>query len=192
AVVDPGVGGLRKSIIIKTNGYYYVGPDNGAFTPFLEGADAIYRIHEDKAGLPNRSKTFDGRDLFAPVAARLAAGADPLELAEATQQVARLHIPRPRREGKTLVGQVLYNDHFGNLITNIHARDLSPYGNELEVWVGGRRASVFSETYEDASLGTTIALVGSSGHLEVAVSQGNAAAQLGVGKGERVKVRAST
>jgi hypothetical protein len=88
-----------------------------------------------------------------------------------------------------LVGQVLYNDHFGNLITNIRDTDLAEYNGELEVWVGTYRMPTLTRTYDEAALGETIALVGSSGHLEVAVSQGNAAAQLGVGRGERVRIR---
>jgi hypothetical protein len=190
AVVDPGVGGLRKAIFLEHGGSYYVGPDNGLFTPFLREAGAVYRIREEEAALPNRSNTFDGRDLFAPVAARLARGEDPEILGETTLQVARLHIPRPRRENGALVGQVLYHDHFGNLITNIRDADLEAYGPDCEVWVGTYRMPSLVTTYEDAILGEAIALVGSSGHLEVAVSRGNAAAQLGVGKGERVRILA--
>jgi hypothetical protein len=190
AVVDPGVGGMRKSIFLRHGESWFVGPDNGIFTPFVAQADAVYRIREDEVALPGRSRTFDGRDLFAPAAARLARGDDPEVLGERTAQIARLHIPRPRREGTSLVGQVLYHDHFGNLITNIRALDLQPFGDQMEVWVGTYRMRSLSGTYDEASLGETIALVGSSGHLEVAVSQGNAAAHLGVGKGERVRVLA--
>jgi len=188
AVVDPGVGGIRKSIFLRHRGMWYVGPDNGIFTPFAAEAEAVYRIREDEVALPGRSRTFDGRDLFAPAAARLARGDDPSTLGEPTAQVARLHIPRPRREGSALVGQVLYHDHFGNLITNIRAGDLTPYGPKIEVWVGTYRMRSLAGTYEEAAIGEAIALVGSSGHLEVAVSQGNAAAHLGVGKGERVRI----
>jgi hypothetical protein len=189
AVVDPGVGGHRRSIFLRAHGAWFVGPDNGLFTPFLDDETEVYRISEDAVARLPRSNTFDGRDLFAPVAARLARGDDPATLGERASQVSRLHIPRPRLEGSTLVGQVLLNDHFGNLITNIRSDDLTPVGADLEVWIGTHRMRTVARTYEDAGLGETIALVGSSGHLEVAVAQGNAAAHLGVGKGERVRVR---
>jgi len=187
AVVDPGVGGVRKPIFLRSGGFWFVGPDNGIFTPFLEDADEVYRIRDDLAA-ESRSHTFEGRDLFAPVAARLARGEDPGELGEPTPQVARLHIPRPQRDGDSLVGRVLFHDHFGNLITNIRETDISALGGDLEVWVGTYRMRQLSRTYEDGGLGSPMALIGSSGHLEVAVAQGNAAAYLGVGKGERVRV----
>ena len=187
AVVDPGVGGLRKPIFLQSGGHWFVGPDNGLFTPFFEGAEAIYRIKNDTLP-PSKSNTFDGRDIFAPVAGRLAAGADPTSLGEPTTQVARLHIPRPRKEPDNLQGKVLFHDHFGNLITNIKKRDLEEFGGKVEVWVGTSRLRRLARTYDDAALGSVIALIGSSGHLEIAVCQGNAAAHLGAGKGERVRV----
>jgi len=188
AVIDPGVGGVRKPIFLSVGGSYYVGPDNGLFTPFLDEADAAYRIREEAAALPHRSFTFDGRDLFAPVAARLARGEDPESIGEPTHQAARLHIPRPRRDGAVLLGQVLYSDRFGNLITNIREQDLSFYEDGLEVWVGTYRLGPLRRTYEEAALGEALVLVGSSGHLEVAVFRGSASAQLGVGRGERIRV----
>lgn len=188
AVVDPGVGGIRKPIIVRSRGYFFVGPDNGIFTPFLDGKECVYRIREDVA-LPDRSATFHGRDLFAPAAARLARGDDPETLGEPSHQAVHLHVPRPRREGCLLAGQVLYVDHFGNLITNIHRADLGGLGTELRVTIGTHEIRQLSRTYQDGALGESLALVGSSGYLEVAVVQGNAGAQLGMGKGERVRVR---
>ena len=187
AVVDPGVGGIRKAIFLESGGRWFVGPDNGVFTPFLEGA-RVFRIKESIA-LPGRSKTFDGRDIFAPAAAALASGTPPEEIGEPTTQVVRLHIPRPRQEGDALVGKVLFADRFGNLITNIRRSDVEGMGKDLEIWVGTYRTRRMAETYEDAAFGEILALIGSSGHLEVAVCQGSAAAHLGVGQGERVRVR---
>lgn len=188
AVVDPGVGGLRKPIIVVSGGHFFVGPDNGLFTPFLGEGSAVYRIHE-KDGSGN-GETFHGRDIFAPAAARLARGESPDALGDPTAQAVRLHIPRPRRDGGMVEGEVLWTDRFGNLITNIHRRDLSRLGGEVDIQVGTYRISRLSRTYEDGMLGESLALVGSSGYLELAVVQGNAGGQLGVGKGERVRVRA--
>jgi S-adenosylmethionine hydrolase len=187
AVVDPGVGGLRKPIIVQSRGHCFVGPDNGLFTPFLDGNERVFRIREET--IPDRSDTFHGRDIFAPVVALLGAGKDPGELGEATGQAVHLHIPRPRRERNGIVGQVLYSDRFGNLITNIHRNDVEPLGAPLGVQVGTCRIPHLSRTYGDGSVGESLALFGSSGFLELAVVQGSAGGELGVGKGERVRVQ---
>lgn len=187
AVIDPGVGGLRKPLVVESNGHFFVGPDNGLFTPFLDDAARIFRIQEPGNGA-RTSETFHGRDVFAPVAARLARGEDPDTLGEAAHQAVRLHMPRPRHEPERVVGQVISTDRFGNLITNIHRRDLEAFGAKVDVRVGTYRIPRLARTYEDGMLGESLALLGSSGFLEVAVVQGNAGAQLGVGKGERVRV----
>jgi S-adenosylmethionine hydrolase len=187
AVVDPGVGGLRKPIVVQTKEHLFVGPDNGLFTPFLEKAKGIYRIAEDDNA---RSHTFHGRDVFAPVAARLAQGTPVEVVGEPTSQAVRLHMPRPRNEGGGVIGQVVHIDRFGNLVTNIHRYDLEPLGPRVEVGVGTYHIAGLARTYEDGIMGESLALLGSSGLLELAVTQGNAAGQLGVGKGERVRVRA--
>jgi S-adenosylmethionine hydrolase len=188
AVVDPGVGGLRKPLIVSSGEHRFVGPDNGLFTPFLDRGAEIFRIREE--GLAGGSDTFHGRDVFAPVAARLAGGEPPEALADATQQAVRLHIPRPRREGRSVLGEVFAIDRFGNLITNIHRRDLAHLEGELDIRVGTCRIPGLARTYDDGILGESLALLGSSGYLELAVVQGNASGQLGVGRGERVRVRA--
>ena len=187
AVVDPGVGGVRKPIIVRSGGHSFVGPDNGIFTPFLDGSETVYRISEAVA-LPGSSATFHGRDLFAPAAARLACGEAPEALGEISRQAMRLHVPRPRRNGVSVMGQVLYADHFGNLVTNIRDEDLGPLGSAVEIEIGTQRIRRLSRTYQDGMVGEALALVGSSGYLEVAVVEGRAGAQLGVGKGERVRV----
>jgi S-adenosylmethionine hydrolase len=188
AVVDPGVGGMRKPILVVAGGHTFVGPDNGIFTPFFDGSEVLYRIREE-TGRPDPSATFHGRDLFAPVAARLACGEPPEAIGERIAHVVHLHTPRPRRDGPWVVGQVLYADHFGNLVTNIHRRDVVEPEGSLEIMVGVRRIPRLSRTYQDAMPGDSLALFGSSGYLEIAVAQGHAAAQLGMGKGERVRVR---
>ena len=188
AVVDPGVGGLRKPIIVRAQGQVFVGPDNGIFTPFFDGTEAIFRIRED-VGRSDPSATFHGRDIFAPAAARVARGEDAEALGERATHAVHLHRPRPRRGGPWVVGQVLYADHFGNLVTNIHRGDLGEASEDLEVMVGVRAIAQLSRTYQDGMPGESLALFGSSGYLEIAVVQGHAGAQLGMGKGERVRVR---
>ncbi len=189
AVVDPGVGGLRKPIVVQTEHEYFVGPDNGLFAPFLDQASRIYRIREDRVAGTNRSQTFHGRDIFAPVAARLGLGETVDSLGDPIGQAVRLHMPHPRQERDSVVGQVVSIDRFGNLITNIHQRDLEPLGAKVDIQVGTYHIPGLSRTYDDGMLGESLALLGSSGYLELAVVQGNAGGQLGVGKGERVRVR---
>jgi len=191
AIVDPGVGGLRKPVLVRSGGFWFVGPDNGLFTPFLDGAEALYRIRE---GWPEgeTSATFHGRDVFAPAAAHLAGGGDPREIGEEIRRILQLHIPRPRRMGNCIVGQVLYTDRFGNLITNIHRRDLEGLEGDIGVQVGSCSIPRLGRTYEDCAVGESLALFGSSGYLELAVVQGNAGGQLGVGKGERVQIRGAS
>jgi S-adenosyl-L-methionine hydrolase (adenosine-forming) len=184
AVVDPGVGGLRRPVIIRTERYAFVGPDNGIFTPFLDGSERVYRIRTEG----EESPTFHGRDVFAPAAARLARGESLESIGEPTSGAVRLHLPRPRREGQSVLGQVLMLDRFGNCITNVHRRDLEPWGSSIFVHMGTVRVRGLAQSYHEGVVGEPLALIGSSGHLELAVVQGSAGAQLGIGRGARVRV----
>jgi S-adenosylmethionine hydrolase len=185
AVIDPGVGGTRRGLLVASGGHRFVGPDNGLFTPFLDGA----RVYALPDGGEAASPTFHGRDLFAPAAARLAGGEDPAELGVPVSDPVRLPFPRPSRAGSDIRGEVLLVDRFGNLVTSIRAEDMEPAtGPALLARVNGRRIGGLSRTYADAPPGTLILLIGSSGHLEVAVVQGNAAERLGARCGDRIVV----
>jgi S-adenosylmethionine hydrolase len=127
--------------------------------------------------------------VFAPAAARLARGEPPEAFATRVQQAVRLSWPRPRREGEGYAGQVLTVDGFGNLISNIHRRDLAELGDRpFDVRLGTSRIRGLARSYQEGAVGDTLALIGSSDFLEVAVVQGSAAAELGLGVGERVRV----
>ncbi|MFZ5475360.1 MAG: SAM hydrolase/SAM-dependent halogenase family protein [Myxococcota bacterium] len=166
-VVDPGVGTDRRPVVARAADRWFVGPDNGLFT--LLPSPEVWAI---EAG-PLPSRTFHGRDLFAPVAARLALAQrfDGPVIGEPV----RLAIPAPRGD----VGEVLYVDHFGNAVTNLPARD------DGAVRVRGRRLRVV-RAYGEADLGEAVALTGSTSRLEVAVRDGSAAAELGIAPGEEV------
>jgi S-adenosylmethionine hydrolase len=189
AVVDPGVGSRRRPLLITTPQAIYVGPDNGLFTFALDEAQAVvFELDQPEFWLPNISRTFHGRDIFAPVAAHVTCGVAPRTLGSPISDPVRLPTVAPlRRADGHVAGRVIHVDHFGNLITDI------PGGCVGEgrwcVEIAGRRISHFGTTYADATTGALLLLVSSAGTLEIAARDGNAAAQLGVGVGETTILR---
>ena len=177
-VVDPGVGSKRRAIILLAQSHLFVGPDNGIFWPIINVHQNAKIIHitEAKYFLPDVSSTFHGRDIFAPVAAHLSKGVDPLEMGPVISDPVKLQIPAPHQEGDTLYGQVVNVDHFGNLITNIHRK-------EIEEFTGSKTPVIrleellmegICEIYAECGKGEILSLFGSSGYLEIAVNQGRA------------------
>jgi S-adenosylmethionine hydrolase len=187
AVVDPGVGTARRGVVIAAGGHLLVGPDNGLFTPFLdeEGWRAFELVDADYR-LPIVSRTFHGRDLFAPAAAHLALGVEPSRLGPPVLDPVHLAWPEVRAVAGAVAGAVVHADRFGNLITSIHARtvELSP---DVRIRVGGREVPLVG-TYADLKPGGPGALVGSGGRLEIAVREGSAAAVLRARRGTAVVV----
>ncbi|MFH1242119.1 MAG: SAM-dependent chlorinase/fluorinase [Pseudomonadota bacterium] len=182
AVVDPGVGGERRPILLDTGEYLFVGPDNGLFWPIIERlTDAtVIHLRNEKYFLPKISRTFHGRDIFAPVAAHLSRGVDTREMGTEIRDPVQPQLPRPIRKGDLLSGQVVRVDHFGNLITNIHRRELEEFlGNETPViQVGNQTIEGIQKTYNEAGPGEALALIGSSEYLEIAVNLGRACDRL--------------
>ncbi len=201
-VVDPGVGTSRRAVIVRTPRADFVAPDNGILSGVLR--DCGLKA-EPAAGLPPQiravnitrpefwrtpvSPTFHGRDIFAPVAARLSLGHAPEEFGERVSELVLLPQAGPRHTpGGTIAGRVLHVDNFGNLITDIAAGELP--GPEMTVEIGGRTISGLSRTYAEGE--GLLALVGSSGYLEVALKGGSAAAYLGADTGAPVTIRAGS
>jgi S-adenosylmethionine hydrolase len=188
AVVDPGVGTRRRPLcVVDPEGRRLVGPDNGLFTPFLgDGSEAF--LLSDPGIVPSHpSPTFHGRDLFAPVAAWLAGGGSPGRLGPRVVDAVRLDWPVPERSGDALHGRCLAVDPFGNLSTSIRPGDLG--GGTVAAVTVGERAARWVETFGQGEPGELIALWGSGGRLEVAVREGSAARELGLGRGAPVRVR---
>jgi hypothetical protein len=189
-VVDPGVGTRRRGIAIKTRDYYYVGPDNGVFT-FVQDIERVVELR-----LKPRSWTFHGRDVFAPVAARLAKG-EPLDsFGEEVEDIVRLPIGEPQEKGGAIRGEVLCVDVFGNVITNIPrsllARANINYGGRIRVKLKGRELEMpFMQSYGFVREGELLALIGSEGYLEIAVNRGSASERLRVAGGEKVEICAA-
>ena len=207
AVVDPGVGTQRKPLAVHSGERFYVGPDNGVLEAALDAPAARARAIEDATLLSRASHTFHGRDIFAPVAARLACQghhawtdlgrilAEPVRLARAIG----VDQPAPTvYDEDHLSGRVAYVDRFGNAITDVTEM-------AVEAWLGDKdpgglvftvhgvrtaRVQGLAQTYGDADGGAgPIALVGSSGHVEIAIPGAHAALRLGVVPGDRLEVR---
>lgn len=188
AVVDPGVGTRRRAVALQdAAGRRFVGPDNGLFTPFLDGAE-VRELLPGQGPVPRpASATFHGRDLFAPVAAFLAGGGALSALGPAVRDPVRLRWPRAERRGGEVAGECVAADGFGNVVTSVREEDL-PGAAPLRVEVAGAAAR-FVVTYGEGAPGELLALVGSSGRLELAVREGSAAARLGAWRGAAVRVR---
>lgn len=184
AVVDPGVGTARAALALAAHGHYFVGPDNGLFTLVLRDAEVqIVALPTPEEASP----TFHGRDLFAPAAAALARGAALTQVGQPyTGMPERLVYTEPHHEGKNVVGQVLYVDRFGTLITNL-TRDLVPPYAVIEV--EGLEVGRLRRTFGDVPTGGLVAYVGSGGQVEIAVRDGSAARRLGMGVGGRIRAR---
>jgi S-adenosyl-L-methionine hydrolase (adenosine-forming) len=187
-VVDPGVGTARRGLVLAAGGHVFVGPDNGLFTPFLEAGDwSAFELAEADYRLPIVSRTFHGRDVFAPAAAHIASGVEPARFGPPLRDPVRLSWPEVRAVAGAVAGAVVHADRFGNLITSIHARTLAPVNRGLIVRIGGREVPLVG-TYGDLSVGRPGALIGSGGRLEIAVREGSAATLLRARRGTAVVV----
>ena len=194
-VVDPGVGTDRRPMAAQLGPSCYVGPDNGTITLWLEriraDGDEARFVHLDQPAFwrPEVSHVFHGRDVFAPVAAHLAAGVPLHEVGSSFNDPVLLDLPRARRIPGGLEGEVIHVDHFGNVASNIMLEDLDATARKgaIEVQLGGARITSFVQTFGERPPGEVIALIGSTGNLIVSVVNGSAAALLGVKVGERIR-----
>jgi S-adenosylmethionine hydrolase len=185
-VVDPGVGTERRALCIVTHAGCFVGPDNGLLSLAADtaGIRRIVELTDERFFISPRSATFHGRDVFAPVAAAVAAGTPATAFGPECTDLLRLHLPEPVRDGSAVRGEVIYVDHFGNLISNL-TPETFPSG-KFVVSVEGTRVGGPVTTYGDVAPGTTAALVSSFGLLEIAVRDGSAHDVLGHGAGSAV------
>ena len=191
-VVDPGVGSTRRGIAADTGDYSFVAPDNGVLTAVLDDhpAKRIVELTERKYTRPTVSRTFEGRDRFAPAAAWLAKGIDLTALGRTAGAIHRLEIPRPTVEDDHIDGQVLRVDRFGNLITNIDGALIERF--RLPLVHAGNHAFPLLRTYGDTRPGEYLALVNSFGVIEIARAENSAADGLGLSRGAPVVVRDRT
>jgi hypothetical protein len=193
AVVDPGVGSHRKAIAVQTVNAVFVGPDNGVLSWALgkEKIKAIRALENPACFLHPVSRTFHGRDVFAPVAAHLSRGVPIQKLGPAVKDFVRLDWPEPRVRRGGFEGEVVYVDRFGNAITNLESGLLRSSARvSCEVYARGRRVCPLMAFYQAVPAKTPVALIGSSGFLEIAVNGGSAARDMGIKVRTRVLLRA--
>jgi hypothetical protein len=187
-VVDPGVGTARRPLCIETAAGCFVGPDNGVLSLAAEAAGIrrVVELTEERFFLPHRSATFHGRDIFAPVAAALATGTSPDALGRECGELERVALPAPRTVDGIVHGEIVYVDHFGNLLSNL-TPEVFPTG-PFAVSLGDVRVVALSTAYAAAAPGAVLAVVSSFGLLEIAVRDGSARDALGLGPGTPVQL----
>jgi S-adenosylmethionine hydrolase len=192
AVVDPGVGTERALVFARIGRQNYLAPDNGLLSRLSRRTPParIIRLTEPDYWLRPVSATFHGRDILAPVAARLSLGVDPDHLGVPAERLVMLDWPEVQVGPGRIEGSVLLVDSFGNLVTDVSADLLPdpPRAAQARVFCRGYLVTGLSRTYGDSASGTLIALVGSSGHLELALVGGSAAAAVRGVPGDRVNV----
>jgi len=191
AVVDPGVGTTRRPLLVASGGQVFIGPDNGLLLPAAKrvGRPQAFEIIAPEILQSVSSSTFHGRDIFAPLAARLVRGTPPQALGRAVEDFVDLTLEVGRRAGNALRGEVLHVDTFGNLITNIPAGELGRDGTVIRLTVGRRRArAAAARTYGDVARGDIAVVPGSDGLLEIAVREGSAAEHFAAGRATRVRM----
>ncbi|MEW6419069.1 MAG: SAM-dependent chlorinase/fluorinase [Nitrospirota bacterium] len=195
-IVDPGVGSVRRPILVITDHHYFIGPDNGVFSQIynlVHETLSVIHITAEHYFLPQRSATFHGRDIFAPVAAWLSRGINVSKFGDPITDYVNIPIPVPIvLEGNTIEGEVIYIDRFGNVTTNIRNQKIgelfadNPEGR-LKVIAKGKEAPL-KNYYSEAGDNGLYSLINSFGYLELFVRMGNASSDFGISVGEKVNV----
>src|SRR5216117_2268937 len=178
-VVDPGVGSARRGIAAEAGDYKFVSPDNGVLTAVADehAPKKIVELSERRYARPTVSRTFEGRDRFAPAAAWLAKGVELSALGRPAGSIQRLSLPQPTATSEQVTGEVLRVDRFGNLITNIDRKTFQKLAHDaaLEIRIGPHQVPRIVSTYADVGPGEICALFGSTDHLEIAANGRSAA-----------------
>jgi S-adenosylmethionine hydrolase len=193
AVVDPGVGSARRALAADTGSHRFVGPDNGLLSAAfdLHAPKTLVELTDRRYQRPTVSRTFEGRDRFAPVAGHLARGVSVAALGRRIHEYERLAWPQPAVTPEGVIGVVDDVDRFGNLVSNIPraAVDALVGDGPIDIALDGHAVPRLVATYAETGAGEVCALFGSTGRLEIAVNGGSAAAHFGRGAGTSVTVR---
>ncbi len=191
-VVDPGVGSRRRAIICQTDTAYFVCPDNGVLS-YILGNDTAHRVvalGNTDYWLSEVSNTFHGRDIFAPAAAHLSRGISLSQFGDAVNNVVRLPIQIPQVTKTAIVGSVIWVDRFGNLITNLTFDMIKSFGmsNGFVIRAGKSEIYQLNSAYAESEVGECLAIIGSSGYLEISVNQESAAQVLGLKRDDVIEI----
>ena len=189
-VVDPGVGTTRRPILVEAEGHRFIGPDNGVFSFLYDSPHKVRAIANPALALKKVSRTFHGRDVFAPAAAHLAKGVAPARFGKLVDDAIRSASLKPTETKKhRWTGTILHVDRFGNLITNFHMSDFAELRTRpFEILAGSQIIRRLALTYAEAGIGEVVAIEGSSGFLEISADQVSAAHKLGCRAGAPVEI----
>lgn len=191
AVVDPGVGGSRRALVVESVDYLFVGPDNGIFSPVYDDAEVhVFEVGGRSLMPYEPSDLFHARDIFAPIAGRLTLGLPPCEVGPPLEKWVRLPLLRASATAGGIEGHVIYIDRFGNCVTNIPAdllrSEIGPEACAIEV--ADLRIEAFGQSYESVDPGELLGVVGSSGYLEISANRAKASELLQAARGCPVRV----
>lgn len=191
-VVDPGVGSARRPLLAEMAGQYFIAPDNGVLSMVFrrETPARVRHITAEKHFLHPVSRTFHGRDVFSPIAAHLATGVKPAQFGKRVEDYLRASFDQPAPAGKNRwTGVILKADHFGNLATNLHIDHFPRIRTHaFALKAGDRTIARLALTFSECAPGELFAVVGSSGYIELAASEGSAAQMLGCSAGSPVEL----
>jgi len=193
-VVDPGVGTDRRPLLVSAETQYFVAPDNGVLSLVYEREESILVRHANVEHyyLQPLSKTFHGRDIFAPVAAWLSKGSQAAAMGDEITDYKKFSMPRPKAADGVMKGVVLRVDSFGNLVSNFRPEDLPASALEngtVHFQVGSQTISRLVDTFANGNPGEPFAYIGSNGFVEFGVNRGNASKTIGAGRGVTVTLR---
>jgi S-adenosylmethionine hydrolase len=186
-VVDPGVGTARRPIVVESGDHYFVGPDNGVLALAAVPPRRAYHITNRNLMLDRLSRTFHGRDIFAPTGAHLAYATSVEDVGPAVDEIAEIPFPQPTLGDSSITGEVIFADQYGNLMINInedHLAGLAP--DTMTLNVSGIAIAGLKQTYGDVRTGELVFYIGSAGYLEVARREGSARHYLGAPRGSQV------
>jgi S-adenosylmethionine hydrolase len=193
AVVDPGVGTRRRSIVIQTKQSFFVGPDNGilVLAAAKQGIESIHELTNPRFMIPKVSDTFHGRDIFAPAAAHLLNGVKTSDFGYEIREAKEADFAKVMRKNDVLFGEVLHVDDFGNIITNINQKEIAEnqVKGEVSVEIAGNNLKLkFCKAYGETKPQEPVILIGSHGFLEISINQGNAAKRFETKAGDKIKL----
>jgi S-adenosylmethionine hydrolase len=189
AVVDPGVGSSRRAILVETERYYFIAPDNGllSFVFERERHFRVFQLTSEKFFAAEVSRTFHGRDIFAPVAAHLSNGVKPSEFGGEIEDFICFEAAKPKKiSGGKIEAEIIHIDRFGNLITNLRKKDLP---ENFSVEINGKLIGKLQNFYTEAKTGELFMIFGSAGFLEIAAPQNSASKLLNGKSGDKVLVK---